>query len=261
MTQTLDNEIRGLKEIVWRQSSEIERLKEENAGLRAVLARNSGNSSKPPSSDGFKKIQNSRTPTGRKIGGQVGHKGHIPKLYGNPTNIIEIKAEKCSCGGNYHYAEETYARKQLVDIEVKTNITEYREYAGFCDCCGGRSRNRAPVSDIITYGNNLKSFVGMLSAEGNVSVNRISQVIAEFTGSLIGLPEGTLRKWNRDLSERLASSVGKIKEKLLMSPVLHKDETGVWADKKLHWFHVLPLWVMANKCEKPYTQTSQTLRY
>ena len=34
-------------------------------------------------------------------------------------------------------------------------------------------------------------------------------------------------------------SIQKIKEKLLLSPVLHKDETGIWVDKKLNWFHVL----------------------
>lgn len=37
--------------------------------LEARLNKNSGNSSKPPSSDGYKKIQNSRKKTGRPTGG------------------------------------------------------------------------------------------------------------------------------------------------------------------------------------------------
>jgi len=138
-------EVRVLNEIVWRQTAEIERLKEENAGLRGIMNQNSGNSSKPPSSDGYKKTHNSRKSTGKKAGGQKGHTGHIPKLYDNPTKIIEIKAKRCECGGRYQYSDENYSRKQHVDIEIVTNITEYREYAAICECCGSKSRNRAPV--------------------------------------------------------------------------------------------------------------------
>jgi len=239
LKKELTAEIRVLKEIVWRQATEIEQLKEENAGLREILNKDSGNSSKPPSSDGFKKIHNSRVSTGKKAGGQAGHKGHKPEFFENPTEIIEIKANKCKCGGRFIYTANAYGRKQLVDIEIKTNVTEYREYAGKCECCGSKSSNRAPVSDRITYGSNLKSFCNMLSVEGNVSVNRTSQMMAELSGGLVKLSDGTLCKWNRDLSKLLAPSIQKIKEKLLVSPVLHKDETGIWVDKELRWLHVL----------------------
>jgi TolA-binding protein len=49
-------EIRELKGIIKSQASEISKLKEENTSLREIISKNSGNSSKPPSSDGFKKI-------------------------------------------------------------------------------------------------------------------------------------------------------------------------------------------------------------
>jgi len=239
MKKELSGEIEKLKEIVLRQATEIERLKEENATLREILNKNSGNSSKPPSSDRFRKIQNSRASTGKKVGGQAGHKGHKPSFFENPAKIIEIKAKKCKCGGSYQYTNEAYARKQLVDIEIVTNVTEYREYTGICECCGSKSGNRAPINDSITYGSNIKSFANMLSVEGNVSINRISQIISEITRGLLKLSEGTLCKWNRDLSKLLVPTIQKIKEKLLVSPVLHKDETGIWADKELRWLHVL----------------------
>ena len=231
--------VKELKETIKQQAAEIEQLKEENEALRGMVSKNSSNSSKPPSSDGYNKIQNSREPTGKKPGGQVGHKGHMPKLYEKPTKIIEIKAKKCECGGDVRYIEGKYAKKQFVDIEIKTNITEYREYKGVCDCCGSRVENHAPMRDIITYGDSLKSFVNMLSIEGNVSVNRIGQMLTEITGGLIKLSEGTICKWNRDLSKLLVPTIETIKEKLFVSPVLHKDETGIWVDKKLNWFHVL----------------------
>ena len=232
-------EILQLKEKIREQAEEIERLKEENASLRQIINKNSGNSSKPPSSDGFKKIQNSRVKSGKKCGGQYGHKGHMPKFHENPTKIIEIKVKKCHCGGKVKYSDGRYTKKQLVDIEIKTNITEYHEYKGICECCGEGVRNHAPINDSITYGNNLKSFSNMLSVEGNVSINRIRQMIFEFSGGLLKLSEGTICKWNKDLARQLAPSIQSIKEKLLCSPVLHKDETGVWVDTKLNWFHVL----------------------
>jgi len=231
--------IKELKEIIREQSAEIAHLKKENAALREIISKNSGNSSKPPSSDGFKKIHNSRVKSGKKPGGQYGHKGHIPKFHENPTKIIEIKAKKCHCGGQVRYCGATYTKKQLVDIDIKTIVTEYREYKGICECCNSTVKNPAPIRDSITYGDRLKSFSNMLSVEGNVSINRIGQMLFEISGGLLKLSEGTICKWNKDLSKLLAPSIEKIKEKLFVSPVLHKDETGIWVNKKLNWFHVL----------------------
>ena len=232
-------EVNELREKIREQAAEIERLKEENAALRGMVSKNSSNSSKPPSSDGFKKIANSREPTGRKPGGQQGHGVHKPAFYEKPTKIIEIKAKKCRCGGKVEYIEGAYKKKQLVDIEIKTNIIEYREYKGICGCCGRAVVNHSPVKDNITYGNKLKSLINMLSVEGNISINRLRQILSEVSGSLLKLSEGTICKWNKDLSKFLNPSIQKIKEKLLVSPVLHKDETGIHVGKKLNWFHVL----------------------
>jgi len=79
----------------------------------------------------------------------------------------------------------------------------------------------------------------MLSVEGNISINRLRQILSEISGELLKLSEGTICKWNKDLSKMLTPSIHTIKEKLLRSPVVHKDETGIWVDTKLNWLHVL----------------------
>ena len=85
-------------------------LKSENQKLKEIINKDSGNSSKPPSSDGFKKIHNSRDKTGRKAGGQKGHKGNIPILFENPTKIIEHKKKRCKCGGMVVYSDKYQAK-------------------------------------------------------------------------------------------------------------------------------------------------------
>lgn len=231
-------EIESLNEKIKNQEAKIIALESENQKLKDILNKDSGNSSKPPSSDGFKKIHNSREQTGRKPGGQKGHNGHKPVLFKNPTEIYEHKQERCNCGGHVNYSGE-YKAKQFVDIEIKTNISEHRSYSGICDRCKTKIENELPFNDIITYGDNLKAFSAMLSCEGLVSINRIQSMLSEITDGTVDLSEGTIAKWNVDLSGKLTHAVENIKDKLLTQPVLHKDETGVRVNGVLNWFHVL----------------------
>ena len=60
--------------------AEIISLRQENAALQdtiAILKKNSGNSSKPPSSDIVKPPKEHRKKGKRKIGAQNGHKQHL----------------------------------------------------------------------------------------------------------------------------------------------------------------------------------------
>ena len=61
--------VEPLQATIQKQEAEIKRLKN-------IINKDSSNSSKPPSSDGFEKRGNNREPSVRKAGGQPGHKGH-----------------------------------------------------------------------------------------------------------------------------------------------------------------------------------------
>jgi transposase-like protein len=96
-----------------------------------------------------------------------------------------------------------------------------------------------PLHDIITYGENVKAFSALLCSEGLVSINRIKTMLFEITNGALNLSEGTIAKWNKELSGKLSPFIQEIKEKLLTEPVLHKDETGMRIDNCLQWLHVL----------------------
>ena len=67
------NDLHALIESLYERIAALER---ENEALKASIKKNSKNSSKPPSTDGFKRVPNSREKTGNKPGGVEGHEGH-----------------------------------------------------------------------------------------------------------------------------------------------------------------------------------------
>src|SRR5216683_3061489 len=92
----------------------------------ATLQKNSTNSSKPPSTDltgtssSNRKHLNSRKASGRKSGGQPGHRGSTREMVANPDRIITHITEHCeNCGKSLTDRESTeqiIARFQIVDI-------------------------------------------------------------------------------------------------------------------------------------------------
>ena len=208
--------------------------------LKARLNKNSTNSSKPSSTDAFKKvIHNCREKTGRKVGGQYNHIGATLNKK-EPTKIIDKKIEKCECGGKVENNIE-YEAKQLIDIEIKVNVIEERVYEGKCCKCGRIHKGKfsEEFKNPAQYGNNLKAFVSMLVNEEYVAIDRCSKFIKEITGDKITLSNGTIVNITKELSKKSENSVKKIENNLIKSPLAHSDETGARINGVQHWIHTL----------------------
>lgn len=207
--------------------------------LEARLNKNSGNSSKPPSSDGYKKIQNSREKTGRHTGGQWGHEGKTLEKVQNPDEVIEYKTpEICDCGHSLVGVESTKKTRQVFDIpKPQIRVTEHVTYETVYPGCGKVHKTDFPagVTQPVQYGENMQALMNYLTQYQLIPLERAAEAIEDITGQAIS--EGTLVNAADALYEKLEDSVEEIKQKVTDSDVVGFDETGMRSEGKNKWLH------------------------
>src|SRR5260370_20487131 len=89
--------ITQLEAVVEQQREQIAALLERVHELEAQLAKDSHNSSKPPASDGLaRKTRSLRRKSGKKPGGQLGHRGETLRLVAVPDAVVEHRPAVCA---------------------------------------------------------------------------------------------------------------------------------------------------------------------
>ena len=217
-------------------------LKSEIEELKGRLESNSHNSSKPPSSDGYKKetvkpaFPKSK---GSKQGGQNGHNGHTLKQVEAPDKIVICAPGACTCGHEFEKGQLMLAEKrQVFDLpQPKLEITEYQIFKACCPACGQEQKGVAPqgVNAPVQYGNKVKAFVLLLNVHYKIPYKKIQLLF----GDLFGYPinESTISSAGEKCYEKLEESENIIKSKIICNDVVHADETGLRVAGKLHWLH------------------------
>lgn len=243
LEKQLTEQVAQLTETIARLTETIEA---QNRRIEELLERqnkNSRNSSKPPSSDGYKKPKpkSLRESTGRKAGGQDGHEGHHLSIVQSPKEVVSHMPVACSgcplyekCRGEACVAET----RKVADAAIEIHITAHEALDVTCPLTGKNLRGSFPgdVNGPIQYGKNLQGLIVAFNTVGAVSVNRIKEIF----GSVFGIPlsTGTVSNMVRRFAEGLNGVMAEIREQVTVSPVSHFDETGVNVDGKLHWAHV-----------------------
>jgi transposase len=211
--------------------------------LRDQLAKNSQNSGRPPSSDGLKKprTRSLRKKTGRRRGGQKGHKGHTLKRVEQPDHVCVHRVSTCPhCAADLESVEPSRQEKrQVFDIPpVRVEVTEHQAEVKVCPRCGGQAKGQFPmdVRQPVQYGPRLQAQASYLNTYQLLPWARTCELLGDFYGHRPA--EAIVLTSNATVVNRIASSVDEIKQHLIAAAVAHFDESGLRVEGQLHWLHV-----------------------
>ena len=159
-------------ELLFLQGEKINLLEEKIKKLEASLnknKKNSKNSHKPPSSDQEKKTRSLRKKSGKKAGGQPGHKGHNLKMSKNPDEVYYHSISHCECcGGKLNKKPSKIVKRQVFEIPNPSFfVTEHQAEVKKCGDCGYANISDFPgeIKRQTQYGPRAKSLMVYLSQE------------------------------------------------------------------------------------------------
>jgi transposase len=230
----------------------IAALRAENAVLKARIAElerrlglNSTNSSKPPSSDGLKKparVKSLRERSGKKPGGQKGHKGETLRQSAAPDEIVDHHPAACAeCGAALTpKMAKGHIARQVFDLPEPQPlvVTEHRSHECRCVCCGATTRAAFPegVNAPVQYGARIVAFVVYLLHYQLLPEDRLVALMTDLFG--VRLCAATVANMSRSCANRLEGFAQTIRDLVAGAPVKHMDETGFRIAGKTQWLHV-----------------------
>lgn len=245
-TPDLLERLARLEKLVIKQQEQLAELRQALAEkdqiiaeLRSKLGQDSGNSHRPPSSDPpgsgtpkKRRTSRQRKRSGRRPGGQPGHKGSTRTLL-EPSavdHIESLRSDVCQgCGASLDGAalEPNPERHQVYELpEIRPVVTEYRLNACACGQCGMRNKPGLPEGvSWSAFGPGVHALVATLSGQYHLPRRRTQQLLADFFG--LKLSVGAIM----DMQTRVSAAMAPVVDEL--SSEMHRttaptgmDETG-----------------------------------
>src|SRR5262249_34078223 len=164
--------------------------------LEGRLAKDSHNSSKPPSSDGLRRKPKSlREKSGKKRGGQPGHRGHQVSLAATPDAVVTHRPSRCGvCQRELPGDAPSWVeRRQVRELPpVRLHVTEHQILHERCPGCGTTTEAQAPAGGSAPqqYGPRLRAVASYLVQQQFVPYARVRELFAEVFGAALSV--GTL---------------------------------------------------------------------
>lgn len=248
----MTEQLKDAGEQLQRQSEQLTAMGEEIARKDAQIAaltakieelthkKNSRNSSVPPSNERLNKPapRSLREKSGRKAGGQAGHKGSGLKIDRKPDEIKRHFPEQCKecphtaeckmhhCGTRYEY-----------EVVVDTKLIAHQVFS--CKSClltGEEARGAYPpnITGAKQYGAGVKALATMLLTTGYMSVDRVQKVLESLR---IPISTGKIQSLIEEGAALLAEPVKQIAHRIEELDVAHFDETGWRVEGTLYWLH------------------------
>ena len=228
------------------QQTRIAQLEARIAELERQLGLNSGNSGKPPSSDGLKKkpvrVSSLRERSGKKPGGQKGHPGETLRQSETVDATINHFPKACAgCGEALSEAMATdHIARQVFDLPEPQPliVTEHRAHSCRCAACGTQTRADFPpdVKAPVQYGARIAGIVVYLLHGQFLPEKRLAALMADLFG--VQLSTATIAAMSQNCAARFESFATAIYARIAAAAVKHLDETGLRIGGKTRWLHI-----------------------
>jgi transposase len=228
-----------LQEIITQLSEQVKQLQEQRA-------KDSHNSSLPPSSDRFRRQSTSRsvrTRSGKKPGGQPGHPGQTLQMSATPDEVVCLppitQCQHCQADLS-EVAAKTIERRQVMDVPPPPplQVTQYEGQWKQCPHCQGYSNAVWPlgVSAPVQYGPRIGAIAVYLTTQQLLPRGRTAETLKDLLG--VQMSEGTLTTVIKRTAHVLKPIEQQIKTALSQAKVIHQDETGLYVMGQRLWMHV-----------------------
>jgi transposase len=216
----------------------IEQLEAENRDLKARLGLNSSNSSKPPSTDLPNRKRKPPVPkSGRKRGGQPGHRRHERPLVppDQVDEVVECRPSHCqACAAPLAGNDVEPLRRQVAEVPpIRPHVTEYRLHTLTCQGCGGQTAGTTPPGvPAGAFGPRLSAMVGLLSGVYRLGKRPVRQLLADLFG--LSISTGMVCKLQARAADLLTPAYDELRQHVHTQNV-NLDETGWHEDTNRAW--------------------------
>jgi transposase len=215
------------------------------AELEARLNKDSHNSHQPPSSDGPAKRPRPRSlrqRSGKKRGGQSGHRGVTRTLVDDPDVVLPHLPTACAeCGASLESVPEAgRERRQIIELpKPRPEVTEHQAVQKACPICQTVTAGEFPpeVTQPVQYGPRAKAAAVYLQTYQLLPYERTVEALGDLFG--VYPSEGTLTSAQGLAYTRLAPVEQAIQDALRRADVAHVDETSIRVAGRTEWVPVM----------------------
>jgi transposase len=230
VTDPRDEENAELRRLLAERDARIAKLTAEVAALKERLGKSSKNSSKPPSSDApGTKVRRKKRASGRKAGGQPGHKKHTRELVPieDVQEVVPCIPSLCEdCHEPLHGQDPQPHRHQVVELPpVKPVVWEYQQHALDCGACGHRTVAPLPAGvPTGAFGPTVQALIAVLLGVYRMTKRQIPELMLDLFQLRMSL--GAVIGCQVAASTAVANAVAEATTYVQEQPVKHADETG-----------------------------------
>lgn len=201
--------------------------------------KDSSNSSKPPSSDALPRTRPLRRSSGKKPGGQSGHRGFTRRQTDSP-DLVQIQRPECCSGWGATFAATLLGtvaeRRQVIDLPPVQAVTiEYQSLSLTCPCCHKATVATFPpeVTAALSFGPRLQGVAVHLKEIQHLSDQRLQHTLRDLLGGSIS--QASLVGLIADAADECGDAYEAIRTAVITSPVIGCDETGRKVAGRGHW--------------------------